>query len=271
MYHYNVHNSTDLMRLLPPVLRARDFHLYLEGGRRLTDLWQLGGKAILGHKPSRLIKELKNTAERGLFAPFPHHNEKRFLKALARLFPLPDLSFRIYASHAALESALENAGFSGRVEIWRPFLEKTEALEKTKVLEKTKPKLFVPVLPWVFCPEVLVLDKSLEDKFPPGDLLSPFILAPATRSIYDLIAAGDNGGRPSYPRIRKALSNGKNKWKHQGIYIFPANELQSNWKQVWEYFLEKGFLIPPNPREPLILPGILSKGEETKLASLFEE
>jgi hypothetical protein len=34
-------------------------------------------------------------------------------------------------------------------------------------------------------------------------------------------------------------------------------------------FLEKGFLLPPSPHEPLILPGMLSQGEETKLANLL--
>jgi hypothetical protein len=34
--------------------------------------------------------------------------------------------------------------------------------------------------------------------------------------------------------------------------------------------LEEGFLIPPAPAEPLILPGILSPGEEAKLAALLQ-
>ena len=101
----------ELLRLLPRVLRARDFHLYLEGGRRLLDLWLQGGRAILGHKPPNVVKELKNAAERGLFTPLPHPLEKRFLKALGEFFP--DKTFRLYMDEASLHHALNDAGFGG--------------------------------------------------------------------------------------------------------------------------------------------------------------
>jgi hypothetical protein len=209
-------SATELSRLLPPVLRARDFHLYLEGGQRLTDLWQIGGRAVLGHKPSQVIKELKNVAERGLFAPFPHHSETSFLKALAQLFPLSNngqrYCFRLYNSEKALENALQKAGFNGpelfldpvfpaqennegQLSLWRPFL----GID-------IKQPLLVPVLPWALSPVVLVLDESLDERFALGDLLPPVILAAGARAIYDLIAAGDNGGRPKFHKIDKALA-----------------------------------------------------------------
>jgi hypothetical protein len=226
--------------------------------------------AILGHKPSRVLTELKNTAERGLFACFPHPAEKRFLKALARLFPPQEngneFCFRLYNSNASLKASLEpvmqvgshinnqNSDF-----FWRPFRENALL------------PLFVPILPWVFSPRVLVLEKSLESRFPPGDLLSPLILVPTARAIYDLIAVGKDGGRPSYPRLKKALSGTGSKWQRQGIYLYRDANENEDWKQLWTHFLEKGFLLPPNSQEPLILPGILSVGEEAKLAKLLEE
>jgi hypothetical protein len=262
--------GTELLRRLPPVLRARDFHLYLEGGQRITDLWQLGGRAILGHKPPRVQGELKNAAERGLFAPFPHPTESRFFKALNRLFQPPNggepqFSFRLYASNASLEAGLEKAGFSGKapLPLWRPFL------------ENPLPPMFVPVLPWVFSPRVLVFEKSLESVFPPGDLIPPLILAPAARAIYDLInvlvAGGKDGGRPPYPRIKKALSREGSLWQRRGIYLYRNSGIPEDWEQLWMHFLENGFLLPPSPQKPLILPGMLSQGEETKLASLLGE
>jgi hypothetical protein len=224
----------------------------------------MGGMAILGHKPSRVVGELKNAAERGLFAPFPHPTEKRFYKALARLFPTceggPEFCFRIYNSIASLEASLAKAGFSlESVSLWRPFL------------ESALTPLFVPVLPWVFSPRALVLEKSLDYRFPPGDLLSPLVLAPAARAIHDLIASGKDGGRPPYARIKKALSSAGSKWQHRGIYLFRSPEAKDDWKLLWEHFLKEGFLIPPNPQEPLILPGMLSPGEEAKLAHLLRE
>jgi hypothetical protein len=221
--------------------------------------------AILGHKPPHVQGELKNAAERGLFAPFPHPIENRFLKALNRLFSPqnegPQFSFRLYDNRASLEAGLEKAGFSSKTQLplWRPFL------------ETALPSMFVPVLPWVFSPLVLVFEKSLERVFPPGDLIPPFILAPASRAIYDMIASGKDGGRPLYPRIKKALSRAGSKWRSHGIYLYRNSDIHEDWEPLWKHFLENRFLLPPSPQEPLILPGMLSQGEETKFAGLLGE
>ena len=250
----------ELLRLLPPVLRARDYHLYLDGGRRLTDLWLMGGRAILGHKPPRVVNEIKNAAERGLFIPLPHPAERRFIKALGAFFP--GRTFRLYNDFGSLRRAVEAAELPGvsqgpAISIWRPFLK-----------DSGKAPILVPVLPWPQAPAVLVLDKSL-DAFPAGELIAPVLLAPAARALYNLAAAGDNGARPQHKLIGKALSK-TDKWKRQGIYLTRNPEIKENWLDLWKHFLEKGFLLPPSAFEPLILPGILSKGEEAKLAELLE-
>ncbi|MDR2784383.1 MAG: hypothetical protein LBB83_00550, partial [Treponema sp.] len=71
----------DRLRLIPAIRRARGFRLYTADGRRIVDLWQYGGRAVLGHTPPAVLREMKNTAERGLFVPFPGPQERRFLKA----------------------------------------------------------------------------------------------------------------------------------------------------------------------------------------------
>ena len=162
--------------------------------------------------------------------------------------------FRIYNGNSALETALNKAGISYdcifdtvstaykkneeyQVSYWRPFLENRQS------------PLFIPILPWVFSPRVLVLEKSLDNLFNPGDLISPFIFAPATRSIYDLIAVGKDGGRPVFSRINKALSRPGSKWQRRSIYLCRKSNPDEDWKQLWTRFLEKGFLLPPDPGE----------------------
>jgi hypothetical protein len=296
-------DGRELLRLMPPVLRARAFRLYTQGGGRLVDLWQDGGRAILGHKPPLVLGDLKNSAERGLFAGLPHPQEGRFLKALSRL--LPGWSFRLYAGLASLNRALETAGFpppepggffpdpafpapavtgpaepaacpSSRPSLWRPFLE--DAAETVPVL--------IPVLPWPLSPPVAAFDPGLEGRFPPSDIIPPVILAAATRGIFDLIAAGKQR-EPVYPKIDRVLDSGKRSgqgpdqrpgpcpgfWRRRGIYLSPQLDPQDAgalWEALFRRFLEGGFLLPPSPREPLILPGILSPGEEAKLAALLE-
>ena len=267
----------ELLRLIPRVLRARDFHLYLEGGKRLTDLWRSGGKAVLGHKPPRVLGELKNAAERGLFTSLPHPMERRFIKALGEFFP--GQSFRLYNDESALYRVLEEAGFAGpcgdpafalpasqeqnksHVSLWRPFLG-DDGQAPVPVL--------VPVLPWPLGPAVLVVNKSAETSFPQGELIPPVLLAPAIRALYDLVAVLKNfvPKRPLYPKIEKVLKGSL--FRRRGIYLAGETGMsKEKYEALFRRFLESGFLIPPSPREPFILPLSMSPGEESKLAELL--
>ncbi|MDR3171029.1 MAG: hypothetical protein LBU17_05285 [Treponema sp.] len=257
-----------LLRLVPPVLRARDFHLYLQGGRRLTDLWQYGGAAVLGHTPPHILGELKNTANRGLFTPFPHPLEHRLIKALSAIFP--ESVFRVYADEATLRQALSAAGYAGDRPfadpvftpdgsppvLWRPFLQESPS---------PQPSLCVPLLPWALAPQVLVI--GIDDRpFPPSELLSPVLLAATVRSLYDLIAALPERGKAVFPLITEALGT----WRRKGIYLHYAEPLdEAQYSRLFLHFLEGGFLLPPSPEQPLILPGALSPGEQAKLAELL--
>jgi hypothetical protein len=281
-----------LLRTLPPVLRARDFHLYTqrrrEEGGRLVDLWQNGGGAVLGHKPQAVLREFKNAANRGLLGPLPHPLEKRLFKALARLFPRR--VFRVYGPNSPagpweaaglprrpVDPALPPrpaAGETGAaVSLWRPFIDEGAPL----AVPDRGPPVLIPVLPglgWIqgrpSGPLVLALDPAFEAEhpFPPPDLIPPAVLAALTRGVYDLIAAAPDRGKPSFPGVNAALSRGP--WRRRGIYVTPAAPPEpGRWGEIFRRFLEGGFLIPPDPEEPLILPGLLSPGEEAKLAGFL--
>jgi hypothetical protein len=258
-----------LLRLLPPVVRARDFRLYTQDGRRLVDLWQHNGAAILGHTPAGILRALKNTAERGLYAPLPHGQERRFYKALAAL--LPGMSFRLYRGDAALLRALGAEGFPdpalgeaappAATLLWRPFL--GSALPPDRSLVPVLP------LPWPDALSVLALPSApTAVDPPPSQLIPPTILAAATRGVYDLIAAGAARGRLRYPRIEEALA--EKKWLRRGIYLCRSDAVDDGtYAALFQRFLEQGFLLPPVRAHPLILPGILSPGEEAKLGALL--
>ena len=288
--------ESELLRTLPRVLRARDFRLYLEGSKRLVDLWLAGGRAVLGHKPPKVLSEMKNAAERGLFTALPHPAEKRFFKALSEFFP--DRAFRLYTNSGSLCQALSEAGFPspnktalvdpafgtggnagsdgpGSVSLWRPFLEPSAGVGGSPEAESRKASVVIPVLPWPLGPEVLVLDKNIEDSFPKGELIPPVLLAPAARALYTLIAVmkakakGQN--YPRYHKIEKTLKNQAN-WRRRGIYLtFEPHTDREKYAALFQRFLEGGFLIPPCVNEPVILPMSMSPGEESKLAGLLEQ
>jgi hypothetical protein len=298
-----------LLRLVPPVLRARDFRLYTEGGKRLVDLWQNGGAAVLGHTPPALLRELKNSASRGLFTPLPHPLERRFVKALLRLFP--GRVFRIYADETSFRTALGSVcggTFGGKPEdmafgigfntapgtesgadisppracLWRPFLD-----PRAPLAVPADAPLLIPVLPGIqdwsagtalprgLC--ILVLDPACESVsvFPPQDMLSPVLLAAAARGIYNLISAAPLRGVPRCPKIDKALAEKDCPWRRRGIYLMYGRRAGGNcpdadvWELLFRSFLEEGFLLPPISEQPLILPGVFSPGEEARLARLL--
>ena len=297
---YSDFKATSLLRLLPAVLRARDFHLYLEGGKRLVDLWRWGGRAILGHKPPKVLLELKNAAERGLFCPLPHPLERRFFKALGGFFP--DRAFHLYLNENSLYQALAGAGFSSpphdpafpsrndarangekaRVSIWRPFLDsvlEAPASKEATTSEQPPASILVPVLPFAFAPAVLVLPQSMDNTFPPGELIPPAVLAPAARSLFNLAAAlktidknheenQENRLQQMYPKVRKALA--KSIWRRRSIYLTVEPSMNADeYAALFKRFFEGGFLIPPSPSEPAVLPLAMSAGEEAKLADLL--
>jgi hypothetical protein len=124
----------------------------------------------------------------------------------------------------------------------------------------------VPAAPGSLPPDFT--GKSLDDdQFPPGDLIPPVLLAASTRALYDLIASASLRRKPGFPRIEKALS--LSSWRRRNIYLTRPSAEGEDYEAVFRRFLDGGFLIPPSPMEPLILPAVLSPGEEAKLARLL--
>lgn len=258
--------ANDLLKQVPVILRARGFRLYTSASR-LIDLWLNGGALVLGHTPPNILREIKNTASRGLYAPFPHFTEGRYLKALAKLFPKH--SFRLYA---ALPPELENTP------LWRPFEDPNNPFAIPALDNNDDKRLLVlpgiqtwrNELPLGLCAVAASSEKQLEH-LPPNDTFSPILLAAATRAIHDLIAVPQRA-KPQLPRTFKALKKETCSWQQQGIYLYQKeNPSMEKWSTLFSKFLEAGFLIPPTPIQPLILPGELSEGEDIKFAAELEK
>ena len=251
-----------MIKNIPQVLRARGWRLYTEK-RRLIDLWQYGGRAILGHNPPGLLRAIKNSAERGIYAPHPHFAGDRFCKALAVLFP--DRTFRIYENETVLNQVIDESQIEPV--LWRPYLDKET--QNTLLAEP----VLLPVLPFPFpgAPAVLAINAekaTVLEKLPPSQLLSPVALTAAARCIYDLIASPKRG-IPHFPKVDKAVKK-STVWKRQGIYLYYTGPAE-NYGDLFQRFLDGGFLLPPTVKDPAILPWELSAGEEAKLAGLLQE
>jgi hypothetical protein len=247
---------------------------------------------VLGHTPPLVLRDFKNAAERRLFTPLPHFFETRFLKALSLLFP--GRIFRVYGPGTSLRVILEAAGFdgsvvrdpafgstgaaaasSGGVSLWRPFINPGAPLSVNEHVPVLIPVL--PVMPahysagkkeasWPCGLGVLALDPEFEKDraFPPSDVIAPVIFAAAARGIYDLTAAADERNVP-FHKLREGA------WRRRGIYLVPDTQPDAaRYAALFRRFLEGGFLLPPDPGFPPILPGVLSPGEEAALSKLLE-
>lgn len=239
--------------MFPKISRARAFRIY-GGGRRFVDLWLSGGEALMGHKSAYLARDIKNLANRGLFAPLPAAAARRFDKALERLFP--GKTFKIYADWSVFPDYK-------KLPVWRPF---------SSLPDWEKAGAFRPVLPFPLAPAVVVCEKSFLDDYPSGGYVSPLLLTAATRSIYDMLACPERSVM-RFAAIKKAfeLPETQKNWRLDGIYIYPVNAdmTEEVWGLTFRRFMEGGFLLPPDRYSPLILPSELSKGEERALANLL--
>jgi len=260
-------DDLSLLRQVPHVLRARGFRLYLNSGKRLIDLWLNGGAAVLGHTTAKMLREIKNSAGRGLYAPYPHFTENRFIKALSKL--LPGRHFRLYA---APPKELKEFFIKGKAKLWRPYL-----TAETPFKTDDTP-FIIPVLSGIHTwrnglPLGLCITAAASEelfvKLPKSDSFSPVLLAAAARGIYDILASPQRA-KLYFPRVMKELNSSI--WQRRGIYLTLKKENnKKEWEALFQKFLETDFLLPPIQTHPLILPAEMSDGEEKKLVSALNK
>jgi hypothetical protein len=267
-------------RPVPAIRRARGYRLYGFDGRRCLDLFQDGGRAVLGHRLTPAVAAMKAALSEGLDSCLPSLYEARFLKALSRAFPAFP-AFRIFAGEArALAAASrfvgspltagdvhdpaldEDQAAQPRVARWRPWLpaEASARAERAEVL--------LPVLPVATgeAPVAACFAAALPPGFPGCDPLPGFLLAGAVRGLEALAAGRED--RCLEP-VRKALE-GSRSWKRVGVYVRPLFD-PADYPGVHARFLEAGVLLAPAFPGPSILPAECSPGEAARLAGLFLE
>jgi hypothetical protein len=246
---------------LPPIRRARDYHLYAQNGKRYLDMHLAGGRALLGHKPRNLYAVLKTELQKGLWAEFPSAFGKRFERAILRLAG-QGFTPRIYAS---FDRALAAAGnILGRTITEENILEPFFAAGRwTPVyfrpftnIDYSRFSIVFPVLPFPgnFAPQPLLLREDAAAEAGPGDDAgSPLLLAGLTRLTEELQTGAE------FPDIWKEwILPG---WKRFGCYCFPSVEAETDYAKVYSGFLAEGVVLSPDSRRPAILPRLYSPGE----------
>ncbi len=246
----------------PEIKRSRDYYLYDFSGNRYLDLYQNGGRAIMGHKPQGLSTVLKNTISKGLLSEYPGVYYKRLLKILKIFFPEYE-EYRVFSSMdkvvMVLSDYLQRSVTSipdpvvtdsenQNISLWRPFLKPSKG---------KKPDILVPVLPFPLggTPGLVCLKKtSGAEKIPPSDVVSPFMLAGIIKSLNILLKFKNIYTEEIWCRFNSSL------WDRKGPYLIMRCN-REEYGDIFDRFKRRKILLSPFFPGPSIVPLIFSEGD----------
>lgn len=256
---------SEITKMYGPVKRARGCHLYTAKGVRLTDLWQAGGRAILGWGAGSAVTVFKNVLERKItfefdtdFSPKVGEEKSRLSKAVSEL--LGD-SRRIFAFNSCLgekspaEFVRKNFGLTPKT--YRPWTKTDWTGEQAVVVEPPfawDGSFFLLAIKEGF--EVGGVGKSVEI----GQYRIPAPLSAAfTRAIHDLIAEIPKREEKHWFLFDTVLAR---YWLREGPYLFPKIP-EEEYLSFTKYCLEKKLVISPDFGAPSIVPFGADRGNFT--------
>ena len=247
MEHSRFWYACELESRYGAVKRARGQYLYTQSGARLVDMYQEGGRAVLGWGAGKALTHCKNTANRGALGTFITAEQHRLHRAVHNLLPLYT-QVRWYGGAAAAAAA--RAAVSA--ELWRPWGEDA----------RSECVWFAPPFPWGGDTVIICCKDAAHDaRLPESDLLAPPVLAGMTRALYDLAAELPRRDESLWRRHDKILLK---YWKRRGPYLYPLVS-EKNYTNFFLHCLDCGLYISPQYKTASIVPHEASDGDFTRL------
>lgn len=272
-----------LLRLLPPIRRARDYRLYAEDGSRFLDLWQDGGRGVLGAKGTGLGTLLKAEVDKGRAKPLPSLAEAGLEKEIRSRWPGYE-AIRFYASAERAEAALaralgpkkagglifdpalreksETAGGDALAFLIRPF---GEQLKKEDEAAKYRAAALLLPCPAAFAPVPLLFSKAEDAAFLEGDLVPPMALASGYRSLREFAAYARRVDEAFWRRADRRTNK---LFERIGPFLYPRCALEV-YPELFKAALKSGVLLSPDYCLPSLIPGGFDDGELKKLSSIL--
>lgn len=241
------------------VKRARSCFLYTAKGKRLTDLFQEGGRAILGWGGSSAFTVLKDVLGRGITGSFDTDFTPRAVSSLGESSPKSQLSravsellaseraVYIFSSKAAaLKAALEL--FPSSTSVYRPWASESPDWRKVDAV------ILEPPLPWASSLWLL----ALKEDFPgvSSERISAPLCAAITRSVYNLIKALQEREEKHWFIYDTVLTK---YFTRRGPYLYPT-VAEERYADFVIHCLDQGIVISPIYSVPSIVPFGADKG-----------
>ncbi|MCQ2242071.1 hypothetical protein [Treponema sp.] len=242
------------------IKRARGPFLYTEKRVRLTDLYQEGGRAILGWGGGSAFTMLKNALDRGATGSYKTDFTHRLEKAVNELFIGDCRKVYVFSSK---EDAV-SAGLKFSMEstcVYHPW-------HQTEIDWNTVESIVIePPLPWT--PNVFLLavkdteenSSKLPEAIKRQIRLSSPMEAAVTRSMYNLISALQTRQEKDWFIYDNIINE---YWERKGPYLFPKIPMD-RYKDFVLHCLDLGIVISPVYENPSIVPFGADRGVFTVL------
>ena len=243
------------------VKRARKCFLYTSKGQRLTDLYQEGGRAVLGWGGS-VFTVFKNVLERGItgsyFTDFSNpcgKTRSQLSRAMSNFFGDERLVFTFSSNQKALEAALSIS--SSSTSVYRPWNPVSLDWRNVDCI------VFEPPLPWTSDVFILAVKSELVNHTQPAgqSFLSSPLCAAVTRSVYDLTKALQEREEKHWFIYDQVITK---YWERKGPYLYPKIP-EEKYSQFVLHCLDCNLVISPDYHRPSIVPFGADKGNFSKL------
>lgn len=235
------------------IKRCRGSYLYTSKEVRLIDLYQEGGRAILGWREGKAMQVLKNTLEKGLWGSYPDVSGKRLEKALGSLFTYCGVS---HFSHFSwyYETSESIALLKKNIPVVYPW----SGISPQGLNSAASSVLFVPPFPF---PSIIVGASVSSDSLPVSDFFSSSMLEAMSRAVYDLIDAFKLRKDESWALYDDFLSP---YFRRDGSALYTTLSIK-DYDEFVLHCLDCGLVINPSSEYPSFVPYGVSKNLFKKL------
>lgn len=242
------------------IKRAKKCFLYTAKGVRLIDMYQEGGRAILGWEGGSAFTMFKNVLCRGISGSYNTDFPYRTKKAVETLFASEREVLVYYSKETALKASVSVSKTGTNLfRPWNPVDTKWREVESI---------VFAPALPWcqpvyIVAVKPEVMKKAVMEGvvLPASEKLPAPLHAAVARSIYNLIQALQEREEKQWFIYDNVLTK---YWERKGPYLFPKVS-QENYDAFAVHCLECGLVVSPDYFTPSIVPFGADFGVFTKL------
>lgn len=255
----NSYLYTEIFSRFGTVQRARGCFLYTKKGVRLTDLYQEGGRAVLGWGGS-VFTRFKNVLSRGITGSYITEYETQTTKAAETLLGSPRTVLFFSSYDSALRAALSVSPHGTCV--YKPWNAAQTDISSQECV------VIVPPLPWTqnlyivaVRPEAAEIASVAGRAVPPSERIPAPLNAAVARSLFDLAAAVSVRSEKDWFLYDNLIAP---YWTRTGPYLFPKVP-EADYNAFVLHCLDCALVISPDYNTPSIVPFGADRGVFSKL------